>query len=287
MPGVPQPDTWTEVRAAGHGACCWWLSAVREWAAHAETGMQACSHARTHARTHAPESSAGCVYVCACLVCFCVCVCVCVCLLSSQVVDKKTGLLYYWCRRTGGWADRWVGGQVGGRTGGSGWDGSGCTNRIARIGTRGLGGAHPLSLPFPSGPVPCGPLGWPRPGKWKCTVRHGRPLRARNRRARLACLPKRRRAWWPFGCCAGETTAFGEPKPGPYGRKAQLDPEELEEATGQGVGARGGSGGGAGTARAGRESGGGPSLMRLVTNPLVLGVSALALAGIAYENIFK
>ncbi|PNW79272.1 hypothetical protein CHLRE_09g408700v5 [Chlamydomonas reinhardtii] len=85
----------------------------------------------------------------------------------------------------------------------------------------------------------------------------------------------------------GETTAFGEPKPGPYGRKAQLDPEELEEATGQGVGARGGSGGGAGTARAGRESGGGPSLMRLVTNPLVLGVSALALAGIAYENIFK
>ncbi|KAG2426139.1 hypothetical protein HYH02_014854 [Chlamydomonas schloesseri] len=84
----------------------------------------------------------------------------------------------------------------------------------------------------------------------------------------------------------GDTTAFGEPKPGPYGRKAQLDPEELEEAAGQGAGTgRGGSG--SGTARAGRESGGGPSLMRLVTNPLVLGVSALALAGIAYENIFK
>ncbi|KAG2437470.1 hypothetical protein HXX76_006120 [Chlamydomonas incerta] len=84
----------------------------------------------------------------------------------------------------------------------------------------------------------------------------------------------------------GETTAFGEPKPGPYGRKAQLDPEELEEASGQGSrGSRGGAG--SGTARADRESGGGPSLMRLVTNPLVLGVSALALAGIAYENVFK
>lgn len=50
----------------------------------------------------------------------------------------------------------------------------------------------------------------------------------------------------------------------------------------------GGEGRGAG-ARGGRvkDGAGGPSLMRLVSNPLVIGVSLMALAGIAYENVFK
>ncbi|EFJ44581.1 hypothetical protein VOLCADRAFT_95200 [Volvox carteri f. nagariensis] len=70
----------------------------------------------------------------------------------------------------------------------------------------------------------------------------------------------------------GETTVLGEPKPGPYGRKAQFDTEDLH------VEGEGGQG------RAGAE---GPSLMRLVANPLIIGVSLLAVLGIAYESFFK
>ncbi|KAG2490512.1 hypothetical protein HYH03_011134 [Edaphochlamys debaryana] len=69
----------------------------------------------------------------------------------------------------------------------------------------------------------------------------------------------------------GVTTTLGEPKPGPYGRKVQLDAEDLED----------------GAAEGGGRAGGGPSLMRLVTNPLVVGVSLMAAAGIAYELLLK
>ncbi|KXZ49616.1 hypothetical protein GPECTOR_20g473 [Gonium pectorale] len=89
----------------------------------------------------------------------------------------------------------------------------------------------------------------------------------------------------------GDTTVLGEPKPGPYGRKAQFDaPDEeaaaLEEGGGGGGRGVGGGGRGGGGTRGGGGDGG-PSLMRLVSNPLVVGVSALALAGIAYESLFK
>ncbi|GFR40269.1 hypothetical protein Agub_g447 [Astrephomene gubernaculifera] len=71
----------------------------------------------------------------------------------------------------------------------------------------------------------------------------------------------------------GETTILGEPKPGPYGRKMQVDPDELQLDEGGG--------------RGGAAKEGGPSLMRLVTNPLVMGVAGMAVLGIAYEVMFK
>ncbi|GLC36361.1 hypothetical protein PLESTB_000769900 [Pleodorina starrii] len=78
----------------------------------------------------------------------------------------------------------------------------------------------------------------------------------------------------------GDTTVLGEPKPGPYGRRAQFDPDEGLQLDEGGRGPGGGS-------RGGQQGAEGPSLMRLVANPLVIGVSAVAVLGIAYETLLK
>ncbi|GIL81102.1 hypothetical protein Vretimale_12783 [Volvox reticuliferus] len=69
----------------------------------------------------------------------------------------------------------------------------------------------------------------------------------------------------------GDTTVLGEPKPGPYGRKLQFDAEDLHLEEGRG----------------GEKEAEGPSLMRLVANPLIIGVSLVAVLGICYESFFK
>ncbi|GLI63640.1 hypothetical protein VaNZ11_006669 [Volvox africanus] len=69
----------------------------------------------------------------------------------------------------------------------------------------------------------------------------------------------------------GDTTVLGEPKPGPYGRKVQFDPEDLHLEDGRGS----------------RKEAEGPSLMQLVANPLIIGVSLVAVLGVCYESFVK
>ena len=85
----------------------------------------------------------------------------------------------------------------------------------------------------------------------------------------------------------GETTALGEPKPGPYGRASapELPGEDGGGSSGFMLGEDGGSGRRSGSG--GGSSDRGPSLMKLVANPLVVGVTVVALAAVGYELLFK